>query len=225
MLKDDIPKHIIITILTLLSSYLLNNTVFENSKTRIDNTDFTVIESDLTIDSISQIRTFFISNNTSFPINNDNVKIVYISNTQAIKANFTNSNGEFINIRTLKNGKSIFQTSLPEKLKNEDFFTISVIYPYDAVIIDKLNIKIESKNDDKFLNLPNDKKTISQYIDQSSSSYYFCKTVIVIESGIIIYAILIFLANFLNSLWSMHKEKQDKELFTNRNSNKFLKKK
>lgn len=225
MLKDDIPKHIIITILTLLSSYLLNNTVFENSKTRIDNNDFTVIESDLTIDSISQIRTFHISNNTSFPINNDNVKIVYISNKQAIKANFTNSNGEFINIKIHKNEKSIFQTSLPEKLKNEDFFTISVIYPYDAAISDKLNIKVESKNDDKFINLPNDKKTIFQYIDQSSSSYYFCKTVIVIESGIIIYAILIFLANFLNGLWSMHKEKQDKELFTNRNLNKFLKKK
>ncbi len=72
-MNREIFRHVLITVLTLLSSAALNNSVFENKINRIETDDFSVIETSISFDKTQQVKTFFIKNNSNYPINNNNV--------------------------------------------------------------------------------------------------------------------------------------------------------
>jgi hypothetical protein len=89
MNKEVLLRHFITVLLTLMSSVLLNNSIFENKTFRVNNDDFSIIESSIVTSDSTFVKSFFIKNNTSFPINNNNFIIKYSSDNKPLSSNYT----------------------------------------------------------------------------------------------------------------------------------------
>ena len=222
-MNREIFRHVLITVLTLLSSAALNNSVFENKINRIETDDFSVIETSISFDKTQQVKTFFIKNNSNYPINNNNVIIKYHTNTLPLNANFTNSNEEFIPIEITNNPKLAFELNLPPKLRNEDFFSISVHYKSLDNILDKLSLKIESPKDLRYITIENNDSKLENFLNQIRKALFINKTVILAESFLILYVILFYLTKLFNWGIEFYKSEKDKNFINNRNKKQFLK--
>jgi len=223
MNKEVILRHFITVLLTLMSSVLLNNSIFENKTFRIDNDDFSIVESSIVTSDSTVVKSFFIKNNTSFPINNNNFKIKYSSDNKPISSNYTTANDEYIPIEIRNNQKLLIEEELPDKLKNEDYFTISVFYKANEILNDKLLLTIESPKDNRYVNISNSSNSINTFIGSSRTLFYNYRSLVIILSFIIIYYLFLKAYSFVIWLIDLYKKEKDKNFINNRNKKQFLK--
>ncbi len=223
MNKEEILRYSITMLLTLVSTCLLNNSIFENKTFRIDNDDFSIVESLIVTNDSTVVKSFFIKNNTHFPINNNNFKIKYSSDNKPISSNYTTANDEYIPIEIRNNQKLFIEEELPDKLKNEDYFTISVFYQTNENLNDKLLLTIESSKDNKYVNISNSRNSINDFITRSRTLFYNYKSLIIILLFIIIYYLLLKFYSIKIWLCEFYKKEKDKNFINNRNKKQFLK--
>lgn len=220
----ELGRHVVIFVLTLVFSAVIKNTVFDQEK-QLDTDDFSMVENTIAVDQTHQIKTFFLKNNSSYPINNSNVSLEYSSNFTPINANFTNSKDEFLPIKISSNPKSIFDLDLPIKLRNENFFSISIHYKLSQTINDKLSLKIQNSDDTEYITLLSENRTIDNFIDNTKQTFYYGKSLLLAETFIILYAIFYSLTRLASLCMEIYKRHQDEKFIDSSGKKQFIKKK
>lgn len=220
----ELGRHLLILILAVVFSGLIRNSIFDQDK-QLDKDDFSIIETAIAIDKDYQIKTFFLKNNSSFPINTDNVLIEYSSNYCPSNANFTNSKDEFLPIIISKNPKSIFDISLPNSLKNEDCFSISLRYKSNQKIEDNLIVKIQNSDDSEYVTISSKNSNLADFIDEVRNTMYVGKSILISETFIILYALFYLLTRLVGLCIEIYKRHEDQKFIQGGGKKQFIKKK
>lgn len=216
-----ILNYILWPIISFALAYVFRDTPYDSNSKRITSKDFAIIKSSSFPDSLLQISNFLIQNTSSFPINSQNCLIIYSSDFLPQKAFITSASGITQTVQFKKDIREIFRISLPERFKNEDNFTVSVIYKSSQKVDDKLIFKVESGNDEQYINYGETNMPLSNVLMDFKKTQTVTKTIIIVETGLILYLIFFLLTRLTN--WLILKYKQDRDSnFTQGGPNQFI---